>query len=151
MALAFVSGDDYNVKILSKDVVINAHPVQDHRLPLSNLDLLIPHVSVNVFVCYKKPTPRSVSSFAEEATRHLKCSLSEALVYYYVFAGEMISNSSGEPELLCNNHGVEFIEAIANIGLAELDFYNPDKTVEGKLVPKLSDSSVFATQVSSRL
>jgi hypothetical protein len=65
--------------------------------PLSNLDLTIPPVSVSVFLCYKKPTNRSESSFSEEATHDLKSSLSEALVYYYVLAGEMVANSSGEP------------------------------------------------------
>lgn len=147
-------GDDYHVKIVSKEVVVNALPLQEHRLPLSNLDMLVPPVSVSVFLCYKKPVtiPEEYSSFAEEATSHnLKSSLSDALVYYYAFAGRMVSNTSGEPELLCNNQGVEFVEACANIGLAELDFYNPDQTVEGKLVPKLSNTSVFATQVSSRL
>jgi hypothetical protein len=146
--MAALSGDDYNVKIVSKEVLVNAHPVQEHRLTLSNLDLTIPPVSVSVFLCYKKPASRSESSFTEEATHDLKSSLSEALVSYYVFAGEMVSNTYGEPELLCNNQGVEFVQAGANIGLAELDLYNPDKTVEGKLVPMLSNSSVFATQVS---
>jgi hypothetical protein len=70
------------------------------------------------------------------------------LVHYYVLAGEMATNSSGEPELLCNNQGNKFVEASANIGLANLDLYNLDKTVEGKIVPLLSNSSVFSTQVS---
>ena len=106
---------------------------------------------MSIFLCYKKPASRSESSFTEEATHDLKSSLSEALVYYYVFVGEMVSNTYGESELLCNNQGVEFVQAGANIGLAELDLYNPDKTVEGKLVPVLSNSSVFATQVSFRV
>eukprot|EP00253_Pinus_taeda_P008024 PITA_08024 len=146
--MAALPGDDFNVKIVRKEVVVNAHPVQEHRLPLSNLDLTIPPVSVSLFLCYKQPNPRSVSSFAEEATHDLKISLSEALSYYYVFAGQMVCNTSGEPELLCNNQGVEFVQAAANIGLAELDFYNPDKTIEGKLIPMLSNNSVFSTQVT---
>ena len=86
--MAALPGDDhFNVKIVRKEVVVNAHPVHEHRLPLSNLDLTIPPVSVSLFLCYKLPTPRSVSSFAEEATHDLKISLSEALAYYYVFAG----------------------------------------------------------------
>eukprot|EP00253_Pinus_taeda_P013452 PITA_13452 len=147
--MAALPGDDFNVKIVRKEVVVNTHPVQKHRLPLSNLDLTIPPVSVSLFLCYKQPTPRSVSSFAEEATHDLKISLSEAFAYYYVFAGQMVSNTSGEPELLCNDQGVEFVQAAANIGLAELDFYNPDKTIEGKLVPMLSNNSVFSTQVTT--
>lgn len=146
--MALLSANGYNVEIINKEIVVSAHPAQEQRLPLSDLDLLIPPVSVSLFLCYMKPRASSESSFAEKTTHDLKCSLSEALVYYYVLAGKMVSKSSGEPELLCNDRGVEFIEATANIGIAELDFYNAEKTVEGKLVPKLSNSSVFTTQVT---
>lgn len=103
---------------------------------------------MSLFLCYKQPTSRSVSFFAEEATHDLKISLSEALGYYYVFTGQMVCNTSGEPELLCNDQGGEFVQAAANIGLAELDFYNPDKTIKGKLVPMLSNNSIFSSEVT---
>ncbi|OWM66032.1 hypothetical protein CDL15_Pgr015458 [Punica granatum] len=41
----------------------------------------------------------------------LKASLAHVLVPYYAFAGVMVVHSAGEPDLLCNNSGVEFIEA----------------------------------------
>ncbi|XP_010555967.1 PREDICTED: omega-hydroxypalmitate O-feruloyl transferase-like [Tarenaya hassleriana] len=40
---------------------------------------------------------------------------------YYAFAGEITTNSLGEPELLCNNYGVEFSEARAYVNLHDLD------------------------------
>ncbi|KAF3786321.1 hypothetical protein EJ110_NYTH25670 [Nymphaea thermarum] len=57
------------------------------------------------------------------------------LVHYYPLAGEIVANSSGEPEILCNNTGVEFIEAYADIELSGLKLHDPDATVQGKLVP----------------
>ncbi|KAL7230541.1 hypothetical protein ACSBR2_008919 [Camellia fascicularis] len=48
----------------------------------------------------------------------------------------MVENSVGEPELLCNNRGVDFIEAFAYVKLQDLNLYNPNETIEGKLVPK---------------
>lgn len=61
-----------------------------------------------------------------------------SLVSYYALAGEVVSNSMGEPELLCNNRGVDFVEAVADIGLQSLNLYIPDDSVEGKLVPRKS-------------
>ncbi|CAI0475015.1 unnamed protein product [Linum tenue] len=55
-------------------------------------------------------------------------------------------SSSGEPELLCNNRGVEFSEAYADVELRELDLYKPDESVGGKLVPRKKDG-VLAVQV----
>ncbi|KAL4300115.1 hypothetical protein AHAS_Ahas17G0168600 [Arachis hypogaea] len=75
----------------------------------------------------------------------LKKSLSQALVSYYAFAGEVVANTAGEPELLCNNHGVDFVEAVADIELQCLNLYNPDVSIEGKLVPK-KKRGVFVVQ-----
>eukprot|EP01018_Ginkgo_biloba_P026913 Gb_17583 [translate_table: standard] len=127
--------DDYCLKITATEVVAPALPMQEHWLPQSNLDLLLPPVNVGVFFCYKKPS--SKQSFAS-VVASLKNSLSEVLVSYYAFAGRLVTNSNGEPELLCNNEGVEFSEAYADIRLAQVDFHNPDATVEGKIVPPRS-------------
>ncbi|KAK3206636.1 hypothetical protein Dsin_020682 [Dipteronia sinensis] len=65
----------------------------------------------------------------------LKMAMAQALVSYYALAGEVVPNSVGEPEILCNNRGVDFIEAHADVELKHLNLYNPDDTFEGKLVP----------------
>lgn len=58
------------------------------------------------------------------------------MVAYYPLAGEVVANSAGEPEILCNNRGVDLTEAYADVELRELNLYDPDDSVEAKLVPK---------------
>ncbi|CBI18364.3 unnamed protein product, partial [Vitis vinifera] len=77
----------------------------------------------------------------------LRKALAQALVSYYAFAGEVVSNSVGEPELLCNNQGVDFTEAYADAKLHDLSLYNPDDSIEGKLVPK-KQHGVLCVQVT---
>ncbi|XP_050204363.1 coniferyl alcohol acyltransferase-like [Mercurialis annua] len=132
----------YTVTMSKKEVVAAVLPVQDHWLPLSNLDLLLPPVDVGVFFCYKKPK----LSFGA-MVNVLKKAMAQALVSYYPFAGEVVANSVGEPEIFCNNRGVEFYEAVADVELVELNLYNPDESVEAKLVPR-KENGVFAVQVT---
>ena len=77
----------------------------------------------------------------------LKEALAQALVTYYAFSGEMVSNSVGEPEILCNNRGVDFAESFADVELKELNLYTPDESIEGKLVPN-KKHGVLAVQVN---
>ncbi|KAJ1387999.1 Transferase [Sesbania bispinosa] len=125
-----VGKGEFTVNVTKEEVVAAVLPMQDHWLPLSNLDLLLPPVDVGVFFCYKNNT----LSFGSMVGT-LKSALAEALVSYYAFAGEVVANSMGEPELLCNNRGVDFVEAVADVELESLNLYNPDDTIEGKLVP----------------
>ncbi|GMN68028.1 hypothetical protein TIFTF001_037087 [Ficus carica] len=76
----------------------------------------------------------------------LKKALEQALISFYAFAGELVTNYEGVPELLCNNRGVDFIEAFADVESCHLDLYNPDDSVEGKLVPS-KKHGVLAVQV----
>ncbi|XP_010928753.1 coniferyl alcohol acyltransferase [Elaeis guineensis] len=138
---------EYAVTVKAKERVAAGLPVQEQRLPLSNLDLLLPALDVGVFFCYKKlPAEQSPATFATMVSA-LKTSLARALVTYQPFAGEVVTNSMGEPELLCNNRGVDFIEAYANVELQELRLYNPDESVEGKLVPK-KEEGVLCVQAT---
>ncbi|KAK6154672.1 hypothetical protein DH2020_008920 [Rehmannia glutinosa] len=137
---------DFEVKMIKTEVVAAALPMQDHWLPLSNLDLLLPPVDVGVFFCYDKYMRSDELSFAH-MIGVLKKALAQTLVSYYAFAGELVKNSAGEPELLCNNGGAGFCEAFADVELEELDLYNPDESVEGKLVP-VRNRGVLAVQVT---
>ncbi|OMO83278.1 Transferase [Corchorus capsularis] len=139
---------DFTVKVGKKEVVAAMLPLQQHWLPLSNLDLLLPPVDVGVFFCYKKPAAATLSFGSMVSV--LKKALAQALVSYYAFAGEVVPNSVGEPELLCNNRGVDFVEAYADVELQNLDLHNPDESIEGKLVPKKKQGvlSVQATELS---
>ncbi|KAK6911208.1 hypothetical protein RJ641_023301 [Dillenia turbinata] len=135
---------DFKVSICKKEVVAAMLPAQEHWLPQSNLDLLLPPLKVGVFFCYKKPS----MSFGS-IVGVLKKSLSHVLVSYPALAGEIVNNSLGEPELHCNNHGVEFTEAYADIQLKHLNFYNPDQSVGNKLMPMLNQGvlSIQATRL----
>ncbi|KAK9055289.1 hypothetical protein SSX86_026371 [Deinandra increscens subsp. villosa] len=131
----------FSVSLKKRDIISAALPLQDHWLPMSNLDLLLPPLDVGVFFCYK-------NSFSLDVSMNIiKKSLAEALVAFYPLAGEIVHNSLGEPELLCNNRGVEFVHAYADIELQNIDLYHPDESVEGKLVP-VRKQGVLTVQVT---
>ncbi|KAL1355383.1 hypothetical protein HN51_007439 [Arachis hypogaea] len=134
---------EFRVSVIKEEVVAAMLPMQDHWLPFSNLDLLLPPIDASVFFCYNNTAMLSFGSMMES----LKNSLAKALVPYYAFAGEVVQNSMGEPELLCNNRGVDFVVAEADVELRSLNLYNPDESVEGKLVPK-KKRGVLAVQVT---
>ncbi|XP_075486577.1 coniferyl alcohol acyltransferase-like [Primulina tabacum] len=136
---------ELEVKVSKTEVVAAALPIQEHWLPLSNLDLLLPPVDVGIFFCYRKTKELSF----ETMVGALKKSLAQCLIAYYAFSGQLVTNTAGEPELLCNNRGVDFVEAFADAELMDLDLYNPDETVERKLVPERKHGvlAVQATQL----
>uniref|UniRef100_A0A803PXK5 Uncharacterized protein n=1 Tax=Cannabis sativa TaxID=3483 RepID=A0A803PXK5_CANSA len=78
--------------------------------------------------------------------------MAQVLVLFYPLAGEVVYNTVGEPEILCNNRGVDFIEACADAELEKLNLYNFDVSfVVGKLVPAREemwyfDCSIIALQ-----
>ncbi|RDX74202.1 Shikimate O-hydroxycinnamoyltransferase, partial [Mucuna pruriens] len=147
-----VAEGEFMVSVSKEEVVVAELPMQEHLLPLSNLDLLIPPVDVSVFFCYKKPLAMSMTTEGDTVSfgsmvGSLKNALAQALVSYYPFAGEVVVNSMGEPELFCSNRGVDFVEAVADVDLQCLNLYNPDDTIEGKLVPK-KKHGVLSVQVT---
>ncbi|XP_062110971.1 coniferyl alcohol acyltransferase [Humulus lupulus] len=146
-----VHHDCFKVKVSQTVVVAAALPMQDHWLPLSNLDLLLPAVDVGVLFCYSNitsgsPTSTTTDSFGAKVWV-LKKALAQALVTFYAFSGELVKNAEGEPELLCNNGGVDYAVAYADVELSQLDLYNPDDSFEGKLVPG-KKRGVLAVQVT---
>uniref|UniRef100_A0A0A9B401 Uncharacterized protein n=1 Tax=Arundo donax TaxID=35708 RepID=A0A0A9B401_ARUDO len=123
---------------LATTTVAPALPLQEHVLPLSNLDLLLPPLDVSVFFCYLHPAP---------TVAVLKEALAKTLVAYYPLAGEVVANGDGEPELLCSGRGVDFTEASAGgARLRELRLGVVDESVE-KLVPAKKAGGVMSVQV----
>ncbi|KAL6334698.1 hypothetical protein AAG906_021255 [Vitis piasezkii] len=122
-----MGGGDFTVTVSRKEVVATVLPVQEYWLPLSNLDLLLPPVDVGVFFCYKKPHDLTFGSMIGV----LKEALAQALVSYYPFGGEVLSNSA----------------AYADVQLQNLNLYNPDESIESKLVPK-KKHGVLSVQVT---
>ncbi|XP_031475611.1 coniferyl alcohol acyltransferase-like [Nymphaea colorata] len=80
----------------------------------------------------------------------LKKGLSKLLIPYHPLAGEVVTSPAGEPEIHCNNHGVEFIEAYADIELCNLALHHPDAYLAGKLLP-MRPTAVLCLQVNRRL
>lgn len=138
--------EEFSIDVKGSETVVAVLPVQEHRLPLSNLDLLLPDMDVGVFLCYRKPEGKHFHSTFASMVSLLKASLAQALVTYYPFAGQVVANSVGEPELHCNNRGVDFVVVFADVELRELRLCNPDDSVEGKLVPKKKEG-VLCVQV----
>ena len=138
---------DVEVTLIKKEVVTVQLPKnEDHWLPLSNLDLCILHpLDFSIFLCYKKPTYKDNGN-SMAMVEVLKKALKEALVPYYFLAGEKVPDSMGEHKLHCNNRGVVFTEAFANIELQKLNLNEPDETIGCKLVPK-KKNGVLAVQV----
>ncbi|MCD7453320.1 hypothetical protein HAX54_020485 [Datura stramonium] len=136
---------EFNVKVINSEVVVAMLLMQEHWLPQSNLDFLLPPVDVGVYFCYEKPI-KLYWTFGS-MVRLLKVSLAETLVSYYAFAGELVQYLAGEPQIFCNNAGVHFTEALTDVELKEIHFNNPDESIEGKLVPK-KKHGVLAVQIS---
>ncbi|CAH1419439.1 unnamed protein product [Lactuca virosa] len=133
-----------SMNVMQRDIIVVELPVQDHRLPMSNFDFLLPPLDVGVFFCYKESLPH------EESVKIIKKSLALVLVPFYPFVGEVVQNNNGEPELLCNNRGVDFIHAYVDMELKNIDFYHPDESVGGKLVP-LKKQGVLSVQEVTEL
>ena len=49
----------FEVRVTKREVLAAVLPVQEHWLPLSNLELLLPPVDVGVFFCYNNSSPTS--------------------------------------------------------------------------------------------
>ena len=98
------SKKNFNVKVNKSEVVAAVLPMQQHWLPLSNLDLLLPPLEVGVMFCYLNPIIVSekinMNFEFNSIVKILKTSLAETLVSYYALSGDKVENSAGEPKLL---------------------------------------------------
>ncbi|KAK9102797.1 hypothetical protein Sjap_020051 [Stephania japonica] len=117
----------------------------NYTLPLSNLDLLAGRSSVAIFCAYQKPEFRDFSSLVAA----ILASLAETLNHYFPLSGRLVTNpTTDEPEILCNNEGVEVAEAHAHIDLGSLDFYDLTNSLQQNLVPT-SQEMPLRIQVTS--
>ncbi|KAJ8538147.1 hypothetical protein K7X08_014687 [Anisodus acutangulus] len=125
---------DYTVSFIRKSVVKATGPIpKPYILTLSNLDLLSGRFPVTYFYVYCQAKHNDSSG---SITGELRKSLAKCLSHFYPFAGRIIPNAeTNEPEIVCDNTGALFLEAQASTCLKELDFYNLNKCLEGKLVP----------------
>ncbi|KAL3533172.1 hypothetical protein ACH5RR_006693 [Cinchona calisaya] len=133
----------FSIIVKRREVVAAVLPMQEHWLPMSNLDLLLPPIDFGVFFCYKNE--QNISP--ENMVIVIKKALAETLVSFYPFAGEIVQNRLGEPELLCNNRGVDFVHASSDIELKDVDLQHPDISIHGKFVP-FKKQGVLSIQVT---
>lgn len=134
----------FEVKIVKKTIVkaVEVEPLPERRnvISLSNLDLLSGRFPVTYIYFYRKP-----HSVIHSINKTLIESLSHCLTLFYPFSGTISENTkTGEPEIVCDNSGVLVIEAEASIPLKELDFYDLNESLQGKLV---STNQCFPVQV----
>lgn len=69
------------------------------------------------------------------STQHLKNSLSKQLSSFYPAAGRLRRREDRKLELVCNNAGVEFVEAFVDGTLAEFGDFKPNKLFTELLDP----------------
>lgn len=129
------------VMVKRREVVTAVLPVTESRLALSNLDLILPPLEVGIFLCYANSGKNN-----EMMLSSVRKGLRQVLVPFNALAGEVVLNDEGEPELLCNNRGVDFVEAFADINLRELDINNPDVSIRDNFVP-VREQGVLTVQV----
>lgn len=136
----------FQVNLLRKILVKAKEPLPEtHILSLSNLDLLSGRFPVTYFYFYTKPEKLDHDDMSSLET--LQDSLSECLNLFYPFAGRIVQNSnSNEPEIICDNTGALLVEAMANIPLKDLNFYNLDEILQGKLV-QIDHGGGYSVQV----
>ncbi|KAL1822255.1 hypothetical protein ACET3Z_009033 [Daucus carota] len=110
------------VVVKTTEVVAPFSPLTVQRLPMLNLDLLVPLCDNGILFLYDKHQSMMISL--------VKKGLSQ-----------------GGPEILCNNRGVDFVQAIADVNLQHLDLYKLDVAVYPKFFP-VKTRGVLSVQVT---
>lgn len=141
--------------ILRKKCIVKAmnehlSPERHHKLTLSNLDLLSGRFPVTyLYLYYHSRSDRGSINISNNVFESLKTSLAKTLSYYYPFAGRIVEDpQTSQTLIICDNNGALLVEAVANIPLIHLDFYNLNQTLEQILVSCLNpDEFPFPVQV----
>lgn len=130
------------VVVKRMEVVTPFLPLTEHRLAMSNFDLLLPPFNVGIFFCYDDGGKNN-----EMMISMMKKGLSQVLVSFYSLAGQVVLNNAGEPEILCNNRGVDFVQASADTELQHLDLYKLEVSFYTNIFP-VNKHGVLSVQVT---
>lgn len=99
------------VEVISKELVKPSSPTPNHlrHYNLSLLDHLTPQLnnSMVYFFAANNVSNQFLNTCTENASNHLKKSLSEALTHYYPLAGRLVDKAFIE----CNDEGALYLEA----------------------------------------
>uniref|UniRef100_A0A0D6QUJ8 Uncharacterized protein n=1 Tax=Araucaria cunninghamii TaxID=56994 RepID=A0A0D6QUJ8_ARACU len=131
MAVAAASVKEFRVDVLCTSIVQSPVPSPQCWLKGSNIDLTVPPISPGHFFVYKCFPGKTYG----ELVSSMKKALSETLVLYYPVGGRFKVGRNGEAEIQCSNQGVPFIEAVADVAIAYVDFSQPSLSVGHKLSP----------------
>ncbi|XP_073111276.1 coniferyl alcohol acyltransferase-like [Elaeis guineensis] len=135
-----------SIRLISKSIIKAANSnTPPSVLPVSNFDHLSGRYPVTIFYAYSKPSTGDFDSVINT----IKTSLAETLDYFFPFAGRIVPNpESGELEILCNNEGIELIEASADVSITSLNFYDLNDSVKRVMLPSTTEIPL-SVQVTS--
>ncbi|XP_008800447.1 coniferyl alcohol acyltransferase-like [Phoenix dactylifera] len=124
---------ELSIRLISKSIVKAANSNAPLSvIPVSNFDHLSGRYPVTIFYAYRKPSTGDFNSVVNA----IKTSLAETLNYFLPFAGRIVPNpETGEPEILCNNEGIELIEASADVSITSLNFHDLNDSVKRVMLP----------------
>ncbi|KAJ6292122.1 hypothetical protein OIU76_024101 [Salix suchowensis] len=129
--IAFAGGGD-TMKINTKESIIvrpSQEDIPQHRLWLSNIDLLHPRYYLPTVYLYK---PNGSSDFFEAEV--LKEALRKVLVPFYPVAGRLARDENGRIEINCNGEGVLLVVADTDSTTEELGEFMPSMKLR-QLIP----------------
>lgn len=108
--------DQTQLSLLHRSIIPPASPSPQGFLFLSASDIVCRNLPYNRRILFFRIRPRDYSAFIDK----LKSSLSRVLVDFYPLAGRLREGDHGRLEVVCNDLGAEFVEALVN-GLAFSD------------------------------
>nr|UIP35223.1 hydroxycinnamoyltransferase 4 [Leucojum aestivum] len=121
------------VKVVESELVFPSEETPNHRLWLSNLDIMhaLKLPTPLLYVYY----PNGNSDFFNLAA--LKLGLSKALVPYYPLAGRLNKGPDGRLEIDCNGKGALFVVARSETCIDEFGDFLPSQEMRRLLTPSI--------------
>nr|AXU39903.1 hydroxycinnamoyltransferase 2 [Narcissus papyraceus] len=121
------------VKVVESELVFPGEETPNHRLWLSNLDIMhaLKLPTPLLYVYY----PNGDSDFFNVAA--LKLGLSKALVPYYPLAGRLNKGPDGRLEIDCNSKGALFVVAHSETCIDEFGDFLPSPEMRRLLTPSI--------------
>ncbi|KAF0901962.1 hypothetical protein E2562_011792 [Oryza meyeriana var. granulata] len=122
------------VEILDSSMVTPGEATPEHRIWLSNFDLLVARSHTPTVYVYRPTGSGSDTAFFSPDV--LKAALAKTLVPFYPLAGRLSQDSAGRPEIICTGEGVLFVTARSGGTIDELGDFAPSDELRRMLVPK---------------
>lgn len=121
------------VEMVESSMVTAGEATPEHRIWLSNLDLLVARSHTPTVYVYRRTGSDSDAAFFSPDV--LKAALSKVLVPFYPLAGRLAQDSAGRPEISCTGEGVLFVTARSDATIDDLGDLAPSDELRRMLVP----------------